>query len=344
MAGAARADVRGPGVTVELTVTPVFLFSLPRSGSTLVQKLLATHPEVATASEPWILLPLLYSLRRPGVFAEYGHRTTVRAIEDFCDALPAGREEYLAEVRDMALSLYQSAAGDASLFVDKTPRYHLIADDIMELFPRARFIFLWRQPLAVAASIMESFGDGRWNLEKYTVDLEDGLENLAAAQRLGDERVISVRFEDVVREPQAQLERLCGFLGIDPLQADPSTFKSISLAGRMGDRTGVKQYRTVSAEPLDKWLETMNTWYRRRWCRRYLNRIGRYRLSLMGYDYDSLMRQVESLDASPRRLGSDVSRHIYWQGRQKLANRFLEPSSRERSRLRTRTEASVHGP
>jgi hypothetical protein len=47
----------------------------------------------------------------------------------------------------------------------------------MELFPDAKFIFLWRQPLAVAASMIEAFGDGRWNLERYAVDLWDGVEN-----------------------------------------------------------------------------------------------------------------------------------------------------------------------
>ena len=67
---------------------PVFLFSLPRSGSTLVQRLIAGHPEVATTSEPWVLLPLLYTMRRPGAFTEYGHRTAVRAIDDFTGQLP----------------------------------------------------------------------------------------------------------------------------------------------------------------------------------------------------------------------------------------------------------------
>ena len=59
---------------------PVFLFSLPRSGSTLVQRLIAGHPQVATTSEPWILLPLLYTVRRPGAYTEYGHCVVFRAI------------------------------------------------------------------------------------------------------------------------------------------------------------------------------------------------------------------------------------------------------------------------
>jgi len=51
-------------------ITPIFIFSLPRSGSTLMERILATHPAVGTASEPWILLPFLYTRIRDGVYAE----------------------------------------------------------------------------------------------------------------------------------------------------------------------------------------------------------------------------------------------------------------------------------
>jgi len=313
-------------------VTPFFLLSLPRSGSTLVQRLLASHPDVATTSEPWILLPLLYSLKRPGVYAEYGHRTTVRAIEDFCDALPAGREEYLTELRSLVMALYQSAAGDARFFVDKTPRYHLVADEVMELFQDARFVFLHRQPLAIAASMIEAFGDGRWNLEKYAVDLWDGLENLAAANRPNDERSMTLRYEDVVLDPEGEMDRLFAFLGLDPEAADPDAFANLFLPGRMGDRTGVKQYRTVSSEPLDKWKETMGTWYRRRWCQRYLERIGPQRLGIMGYDYDRLMGEVEGLGASARSVTSDIARSAYGRGHRRVTCRLMYPGKKEQRR------------
>jgi hypothetical protein len=270
----------------------------------------------------------MYSLRRPGVLTEYGHGTAVRAIEDFCDALPAGREEYLTELRHLVLALYHSAAGDARYFVDKTPRYHLVAHEIMELFPDAKFIFLWRQPLAVAASMIEAFGDGRWTLEKYAVDLWDGVENLAAANRPNDPRRVSLRFEDVVTDPQGELTKLFDFLQLDSGDADPSAFEQLMLPGRMG-RPGMEQYSTVSAEPLDKWRETMGSWYRKRWCRRYLERLGPQRLALMGYNYDDLMSEVAELDESTRGIASDVARTAYGLGYQAVTRGLLYPRKRE---------------
>ncbi len=71
-------------------IRPLFLLSQPRAGSTFVQRVLAAHPKISTASEPWILLPLLYSLRDEGIRAAYDHHQLVLAIEDFSRQLPRG--------------------------------------------------------------------------------------------------------------------------------------------------------------------------------------------------------------------------------------------------------------
>jgi hypothetical protein len=124
-------------------ITPIFLFSLPRSGSTLTQRILATHHAVETVSEPWILLPFLYSRVREGVYAEYGHRVAFEAIEDFCSELPGGSEAYLGEIKELALRLYRlRAKAGTQYFLDKTPRYHVISAEIVRLFDDARFVFL----------------------------------------------------------------------------------------------------------------------------------------------------------------------------------------------------------
>ena len=161
---------------------PIFLMSLPRSGSTLIQRLLASHQDVATVSEPWILLPYLYTLKSHGVYAEYDQRLLITAIKDFCREMPNGKADYLAEMRSYVLRLYETAAGGPyQYFLDKTPRYHLVADKIFELFPDAKYIFLWRNPLAVVASIAQSFSGAKWSLHRNKVDLFTGLENLVSA-------------------------------------------------------------------------------------------------------------------------------------------------------------------
>jgi hypothetical protein len=294
-----------------VSVRPVFVLSLPRSGSTLLQRMLATHPQVATASEPWVLLPQLYALRERGAVAEYGHRTAARAIADFSDSLPGGRAAYLAEVRRSVMALYEQAAGEAAWFLDKTPRYHLVVDEIMELFPDARFVFLWRNPLAVAASMIESFGRGHWNLERYDVDLHGGLDRLIAAHERGDPRTVAIRFEDLVADPVAGTRAIFELLELDPALASAASFAGTSLNGRMGDRTGTASYTQISGEPVDRWQATMANPLRKRWCAAYLRSLGPAQLRAMGYDFDGLARDVAGLRARPTGVASDAARRIY---------------------------------
>jgi len=310
-----------------VSVRPLFILSLPRSGSTLLQRMLATHPEVATASEPWLLLPQLYALRERGAAAEYGHRTAARAISDFADSLPGGRDDYLAEVRRSALALYERAAGDAAWFLDKTPRYHLVVDEIMALFPDARFVFLWRNPLAVAASMIESFGHGRWNLDRYEVDLHGGLERLVAAHERRDPRAVAVRFEDVVADPAGGTRPVFELLGLDPADATAGAFADTSLNGRMGDRTGTAAYTEISGEPVDRWRATMANPLRKRWCATYLRAVGPEALAAMGYDFDELTGEVAGLRTRPAGLASDVARRTYGYGRRRASNRLLARGS-----------------
>ena len=64
----------------------------------------------------------------------------------------------------------------------------------------------------------------------------------------------------------------------------------------------------MSNEPLESWKRVLNNPVRKAWCRRYLRWIGRERLSVMGYDLDALIAELDALPASYRRVGSDVGR------------------------------------
>lgn len=286
---------------------PVFLLSLPRSGSTYLQRLLARHPAIATRSEPWLLLPLIYATRRHGAFAEYGHATAVRAIEDFSADLPNGLATLRRALADAARNLYGAAAGrpEARYFLDKTPRYHLLVEDLFELFPNGRFVFLWRNPLAVAASMIETFGDGRWNLHGYVIDLEIGLARLVAGYEGHPDRALAVRFEDLKDRPEEACGRIFDYLDLDPAELAGSG-REVHLVGRYGDRAG-----TPGVDPALKWRAVMTNPFRKAWCRRYLQRIGQARLRTMGYDQHELLTAIDQIPTSIRQLPSDLVRYVY---------------------------------
>jgi hypothetical protein len=299
-----------------MAIRPIFLFSITRSGSTLVQRVVAAHDGVATTSEPWLLLPYLYALRDRGVTAEYTHGLSTAAIEDFCAELPNGVEDYRRELHDFVLRLYEKAAGPtATHFLDKTPPYYFIADEIMRLFPEAKFVFLWRNPLSIVASIVETWHGGRWHATSHREDLFIGLPRLVATYRHNRPRAHAARFEDLVGGQEHHWRALMTYLEIpfDPLALE--RFSAVRLGGRMGDPTGVKQYATLSPESTVKWRSTLGNPLRKAWCRRYLRFLGTERLATMGYDGEQLAAELDLLPTTAasllpdlRQLAGDVAR------------------------------------
>jgi hypothetical protein len=292
-----------------MAIQPIFVFSVTRSGSTLVQRVIAAHDGVATVSEPWLLLPYLYALRDRGVVAEYTHPLMARAVRDFCDTLPDGVEDYRAELRAFALRLYEKGAPAGSrYFVDKSPPYYLIAQDIMSLFPEGKFVFLWRNPLSIVGSIIDTWQGGAWRATSFREDLFIGIPRLVATYRANEDRACSVRFEDLVAGDHARWRGLMEYLGIE---FDPSSldrFANVRLNGSMGDQTGVKLYSHLDNAPTEKWKLTLANPLRRAWCRRYLELLGDERLATMGYNRRQL---VDDLAEQPRRstaLGGDLRR------------------------------------
>jgi Sulfotransferase family len=290
-----------------VAIRPIFVFSITRSGSTLVQRVIAAHEGVATVSEPWLLLPYLYTLRREGIDAEYTHPLLVTAIEDFCKELPAGSEDYRHELRDFVLRLYEKAAGPgARYFLDKSPPYYFVAEEIMRLFPEGKFIFLWRNPLSIIASIIETWQLGRWSPTLFREDLFIGLPRLVSAYLAKPANAYSVRFEDLIRGDATVWQQLMSYLDIDFDASALEHFGEVQLCGRMGDHTGVERYSQVSAEPAQKWAQTIGNPLRTIWCRRYLRFLGEERLSVMGYDADELVEQLDSQPLSTSLLLGDL--------------------------------------
>lgn len=288
----------------------LFLFSLRRSGSTMSQRILVSHPDISSGTtEPQILLPFLYALKEKGVTSEYSHRTMAKAVNDFCRVLPNGKEDYFTELRQFILRLYARANKQQTKYVlDKTPVYYLIVEDIIELFPNAKIIFLWRNPLSIISSFLHSRDRGKWVLYRHDTDLFEGLSNMVDACKKYRDRACVVNYEDLVMHPEEAWRRIFAYLDLPFDPALLTKFIDIPRQGRMGDPYGTKKYQSISKEPLEKWKRVLVNPIRKTWCRRYLQWIGRKRLAVMGYNLDELLAELDSIPFSLRFVMSDVVR------------------------------------
>ena len=110
------------------------------------------------------MLHPLYALRSSGFKAEFNEKLASNALTEFFKALPEGSDDYVAGLRRMFGYLYSRAleGSNKSHFLDKTPRYYFIIPELHRVFPEARYIILLRNPLAVLASILDSWTRRNW--------------------------------------------------------------------------------------------------------------------------------------------------------------------------------------
>jgi len=302
---------------------PIFLLSPPRSGSTLLQRVLSTHPDIATTPEPWLLLPMFQAFRPDATLATHDQSLLARALGDFTQNLPNGQDDMDTTIRDCAISLYRKASHGERFFLDKTPRYSLIVDDIIRAFPKAKFIFLFRDPVAVTQSMNTTWGKGNWVLFRHYIDLFDGMENLAKAARTLGPRAHSLTYERFLQDTAKETRLIYTYLGLPEPEAAPT---APPLSGQMGDPTQAPDIGTKSPD----WRQTPLTAARRIWLNLYLSHLGEETLSRMGYNQQSLLDDLAKAPRTRKGLGSDMSRIGYGAFYRHLSLPLLRAKGRRR--------------
>lgn len=278
----------------------IFLISQPRSGSTLLQHMLGSHPEVHTLPEPWLMLHLVYGMRRTGLEAEYRAGAAYIALQEFLERLPDGEQAYVDGIRRMASYLYRRALActGKTYFLDKTPRYYLIIPELARLFPEAKFIFLIRNPLAVLSSIIEVNFNGNWR-GLFLTDRKHDLFSaprliLEGVEQLG-ERVAVVHYESLVADPDFTVRALCQYLGLHFEGGMIEYGSRVHFSGsRLVDPKAIYQHQHPVTDYVDRWQVQLDTDQKLYFARRYLEELGPRALEDLGYSFDELMQAVSS--------------------------------------------------
>jgi tetratricopeptide (TPR) repeat protein len=188
------------------TELPIFVVGMPRSGTTLVEQILASHTEVFGAGE--VLDVQQIALELP---------TILGTTEPYPECV---RQLTRAIARDLAeryLHRLSALGGSARRVVDKLPENYLHLGLIALLFPRARIIQCRRDPRDVCLSCyVQDF-----KAVRFACSLDDLAAYYRAYERLMAHwrealplSVLDVRYEELVADPEAQSRRLVAFCGL----------------------------------------------------------------------------------------------------------------------------------
>ena len=243
----------------------VFLIGAPRSGTTLLARMLAAHSLVYGRAEPHLITPIAHL----GYFgkvqkAPYDPQNVEQAIHEIVGELKRGEDGYLEALRAYCDSLYgqmmELAPDGKRFFLDKTPAYGLVLPFLARLYPRAKYVVLTRHPLAVLSSYAESFFDGDY---KVAIDHNPILQRYvpALAQFVRERPVplVWVKYEELVREPEAHFRRVCEHIGIPFEERAIRYGESGEEFKGLGDPTGVQRHTRPVTSSVKKWAAEIAT-------------------------------------------------------------------------------------
>ena len=207
------APAEGVGCRSEL---PIFIVGMPRSGTSLVEQILASHPAVHGGGELTLLQELGEALLAR--FAEG------RPTPDQIKAIPADDWRALGEAYVERLG---RLAPDAERITDKEPGNVMRLALVGKALPRARIVHVLRDPMDTCFScyrqLFRSGSAFSYDLAalgahyRATMDIMDHW-----ARGLG-QQILTLRYEDLVAEPEGQIRRLLDFCGV-PWSDDCLTF------------------------------------------------------------------------------------------------------------------------
>lgn len=257
--------------------TRLFLFGCPRSGTTLLQSLLAAHPQILSVPETqffWYMIPIYKERWRQFIqwrqWLKVPRKGFKAELKNFfendinrADLLQkfSGFTFFRSQYTEKFIAILDALAESEGkkIWLEKSPEHIYHVDYIEKFVPEAKFIHILRNGEDVVASLYDvtrkhpkSWGGKKWSLnfciKRWLEAVEISRENLNKPNH------IFVRYEDLVENPQAELVRLCEFIGIEftdsMLQNYGSAAEKLTLES--GGRTVAREITNRNSQKFQK--------------------------------------------------------------------------------------------
>ena len=208
--------------------SPIFVTGMPRSGTTLVEQIIAAHSDVASAGEV-------------GILSRYIRDVTTVPDMDL--------------IRTRYWELLQARFPGVTRITDKSIATYVRIGFIKTIFPNAKIVVVRRDPRDNALSIFKNmFVDGQ---HRYSNDLAD----IARFMRLFEEQVAfweeaapgsftTIRYDDIIAEPEAQTRQLISDVGLEWQDACLSFYDS---GARVDTLSNVQVRQPIYASSVGAW-------------------------------------------------------------------------------------------
>ena len=187
---------------------PIFVLGMPRSGTTLIEQIIASHPIVHGAGELRLLNDVALSIHGPD-----------GAALPYPEFVPLVDAAALRQIGQRYVSLLRQLAPDDERVTDKMPSNYYFAGLIHLALPNAKIIHSMRDPVDTCISCFSKLFSAEQN---HTYDLGEIGRYYRRYQRLMSHwrdvlpaaRILDVRYEDIVADLEGQARRIIAYCGL----------------------------------------------------------------------------------------------------------------------------------
>lgn len=237
----------------------------PRSGTSLLQKMIGFHSEVIAGPEFENMYDIVRLYKRMKSTQERGKH------ELYCNLLDIKKG-----LREFSIGLLSGKTKGqcVKLICEKTPKNVLVFPELNEIFPDAKFIFVLRDPRSIIASLkkVREGMDGSSVKSAFgkSISSDIGLirsyidQGFKFHSKFGEKCHI-VQYEKLVQDPETEIGAVCSFLGIDyrpvMLETDNPDLQGQRLKRKMTAwNKGEDKAKKIDASGVNKWKDVLDSY------------------------------------------------------------------------------------
>lgn len=202
----------------------IFLVGAPRSGTTILQSLLAAHPKITSFPETKFFHHLWtdrLSRKLPDRLRQFFYEDIRRP--DLFDPVEVYERQLTSDRINWFMGILDQLATEErnQIWVEKTPEHVYFIESIADYLPDAKFIHLVRHPLDVVASMRKATQDpatnhlwhGQWSLEFCVSRWNSSVLSSYSYARRKQQHLI-VKYEDLLKDKIRFLSECCYFIDV----------------------------------------------------------------------------------------------------------------------------------
>jgi hypothetical protein len=194
----------------------IFVGGCPRSGTTLGQNMLDSHPDIFGGPE-FLHLSDIIDLRK-----KLRWSISVGWIDLFCS-----HDDLDGHLRTLVQNLFLPLADKHGhkYMSEKSPENILVFSELVELFPEAHFIHIIRDPRAIVSSMQDVCARAKQkqtDVPYFTANISSSIAYTSrcfkagfAAVKKAPDKILTVVYESLVKDPEKESKNMCKFIGLE---------------------------------------------------------------------------------------------------------------------------------